>query len=255
MSDKVSLEVEFTDVVIPVNVNEEEEEITDEVYELKRREKRKIVESRNTPFPTPIRSPRICTDLVSSDTKKLQELTAGVDAYDALRKEDFTLRAALLWTINDFSAYEKYVTRDIEDFLPLSHKWRKDKINFDMLVDNREPIAPKSGDEVLHDIECSIGVLHYVVNKKNRKLVPSCFTIFDLDSLSLSFDFVFTSEIFKSLSFSLDRLFHLAILCLDHHAHTLHHLESLLTISLDRLDILREDLCILELCGSLCLCV
>nr|GEU35167.1 hypothetical protein [Tanacetum cinerariifolium] len=30
MSDKESPEVEFTDVVIPVNVNEEEEEITDE---------------------------------------------------------------------------------------------------------------------------------------------------------------------------------------------------------------------------------
>ncbi|GJT48696.1 hypothetical protein Tco_0974853 [Tanacetum coccineum] len=69
-------EVEITNVVIPVNVNEEEEEITDEVYELKRREKGKIVEeSRNTPFPTPIRSPRIHTDLVSSDTKKLKELT------------------------------------------------------------------------------------------------------------------------------------------------------------------------------------
>ncbi|GJW97676.1 hypothetical protein Tco_0179484 [Tanacetum coccineum] len=74
--DKESPEVEITNVVIPVNVNEEEEEITDEVYELKRREKWKIVEeSRNTPFPTPIRSPRIHTDLVSSDTEKLQELT------------------------------------------------------------------------------------------------------------------------------------------------------------------------------------
>ncbi|GKB60725.1 hypothetical protein Tco_0916911, partial [Tanacetum coccineum] len=69
-------EVEITNVVIPVNVNEEEEEITDEVYELKRRKKGKIVEeSRSTPFPTPIRSPRIHTDLVSSDTEKLQELT------------------------------------------------------------------------------------------------------------------------------------------------------------------------------------
>nr|GFA00091.1 hypothetical protein [Tanacetum cinerariifolium] len=75
-SDKESLEVEFTDVVILVNVNEEEEEIIDEVYELKRKEKGKIVEeSRNKPFPTPIRSPRIYTDLVSSNTKKLQELT------------------------------------------------------------------------------------------------------------------------------------------------------------------------------------
>ncbi|GJT45929.1 hypothetical protein Tco_0954644 [Tanacetum coccineum] len=57
-------EVEITNVIIPVNVNDEEEEITDEVYELKRREKGKIVEeSRSTPFPTPIRSPRIHTDL------------------------------------------------------------------------------------------------------------------------------------------------------------------------------------------------
>ncbi|GJW07756.1 hypothetical protein Tco_1570179, partial [Tanacetum coccineum] len=45
-------EVEVTNVVIHVNVNEEEDEITDEVYELKRREKGKIVE----------------------DTEKLQEL-------------------------------------------------------------------------------------------------------------------------------------------------------------------------------------
>nr|GEU43802.1 reverse transcriptase domain-containing protein [Tanacetum cinerariifolium] len=51
-----------------------------------------------------------------------------------------------------------------------------------------------------------------------------------------------TPSIFKSLSFCLDRLCHLAILCLDHHAHTLHHRESLLTITLDRPDILKEDL-------------
>nr|GEY12771.1 hypothetical protein [Tanacetum cinerariifolium] len=78
MSNKESPEVEFTDLVIPVNVYEEEEkedEITDEVYELKRREKGKNVEeSRILASTTPIRSPRIHTDLVSSDTGKLQEL-------------------------------------------------------------------------------------------------------------------------------------------------------------------------------------
>ncbi|GJT86051.1 hypothetical protein Tco_1067768 [Tanacetum coccineum] len=77
-------------------------------------------------------------------------------------------------------------------------------------------------------------------------LVPSCFAIFDLEPLSSSFDFVFVSEIFKSLSFRLDRLCYLAILCLDQHAHTLHHLESLLTISLDRLDIFEGRSCISE---------
>ncbi|GJT04846.1 putative reverse transcriptase domain-containing protein [Tanacetum coccineum] len=57
-------------------INDRKEEITDEMYELKRREKGKIVEeSRSTPSPTPIGSPRIHTDLVSLDTKKLQELT------------------------------------------------------------------------------------------------------------------------------------------------------------------------------------
>ncbi|GJU88856.1 hypothetical protein Tco_1301279 [Tanacetum coccineum] len=69
-------EVEQTNVVILVNVNDEDEEITNEVYELKRREKGKIVEeTRNSPIPTPIRSPRIHTNLVSLDTEKLQELT------------------------------------------------------------------------------------------------------------------------------------------------------------------------------------
>ncbi|GKB87526.1 hypothetical protein Tco_0959798 [Tanacetum coccineum] len=81
---------------------------------------------------------------------------------------------------------------------------------------------------------------------QRRRLVPSCFVIYDLELLSLSFDFVFSSEIFKSLSFHLDRLCHLAILCLDQHAHTLHHLGSLLTISLDRLDIFEGRSCISE---------
>ncbi|GKA69532.1 hypothetical protein Tco_0775596 [Tanacetum coccineum] len=52
MSDKESPEVEITNdeeveitnVVIPANVNDEDEEITDEVYELKRREKGNIIE-------------------------------------------------------------------------------------------------------------------------------------------------------------------------------------------------------------------
>nr|GEU69834.1 hypothetical protein [Tanacetum cinerariifolium] len=77
-SDKESPEVGITDVIVHVNVYDEEEDedkITDEVYELKRKEKGKnVVESRITQFPTPIRSPRIHTDLVSLDTKKLQEL-------------------------------------------------------------------------------------------------------------------------------------------------------------------------------------
>ncbi|GKB36826.1 hypothetical protein Tco_0881768 [Tanacetum coccineum] len=68
--------VEITNVVIPANVNDDDEEITDEVHELKRREKGKLIEeTRSSPIPTPIRSPRIHTNLISLDTDKLQELT------------------------------------------------------------------------------------------------------------------------------------------------------------------------------------
>ncbi|GKB00461.1 hypothetical protein Tco_0828454 [Tanacetum coccineum] len=60
----------------PRSDKEKDDEITDEVYELKRREKGKIVEeSRSTPLPTLIRSHRTHTNLVSSDTLILQELT------------------------------------------------------------------------------------------------------------------------------------------------------------------------------------
>nr|GEX94222.1 hypothetical protein [Tanacetum cinerariifolium] len=66
-SDKENPEVGITDVIVYVNVYDEEEEddeIIDEVYELKRRKKGKNVEESSiTPFPTPIRSPRIHTDL------------------------------------------------------------------------------------------------------------------------------------------------------------------------------------------------
>ncbi|GJZ62229.1 hypothetical protein Tco_0618366 [Tanacetum coccineum] len=87
-SDKESPEVEIVqekeeettkdtdNIVIPVNVDDEEDEITDEVFELRRRAKGKNVEeSRISPIPSPTRSPRNLSTLVSSDTEKLQELT------------------------------------------------------------------------------------------------------------------------------------------------------------------------------------
>ncbi|GJR57663.1 hypothetical protein Tco_1499825 [Tanacetum coccineum] len=94
-------EVEVTKVFIPVNVNEEEDEITDEVYELKRWEKGKIVEeSRNTPLPTSIRSPRTHTNLASSDTEKLQELTGRYTYLFEHLKEIFLSRK-LFYTLAD----------------------------------------------------------------------------------------------------------------------------------------------------------
>ncbi|GJS34540.1 hypothetical protein Tco_0532922 [Tanacetum coccineum] len=64
------------DIVIPVNVDDEEEEITDEVFKLRRRAKgHNVEESRISTIPSPTRSPRNFSTLVSLDTEKLQELT------------------------------------------------------------------------------------------------------------------------------------------------------------------------------------
>ncbi|GKD77695.1 hypothetical protein Tco_1340316, partial [Tanacetum coccineum] len=68
--------VDVTNIVPPVNVDDEEDEITDEVFELRRRVKGKNVkETRISPIPSPTRSPRNLSTLISSDTEKLQELT------------------------------------------------------------------------------------------------------------------------------------------------------------------------------------
>ncbi|GKC90923.1 hypothetical protein Tco_1151572 [Tanacetum coccineum] len=64
------------DIVIPVNVDDKEVEITDEVFELRRRAKgNNVEESMISPIPSPTRSPRNFSTLVSSYTKKLHELT------------------------------------------------------------------------------------------------------------------------------------------------------------------------------------
>ncbi|GJW08400.1 zinc finger, CCHC-type containing protein [Tanacetum coccineum] len=88
------------------------------------------------------------------------------------------------------------------------------------------------------------------------RLVPSRCVIFDLKPLSLSFDFVFNSDILKS--FSLRSLPSCDLVSWYRRDHIGHHLESLLTISLDNLCL--DNLNIFkdleyQSCKSLCLCL
>ncbi|GJR16699.1 hypothetical protein Tco_0965226 [Tanacetum coccineum] len=77
-SNKESLKVKINADVQHINVNKEEEESAEDDYKLRRKEKWKYVEeSRNTPSPTIIRYSRIHSTLISSDTKKLQEVTVN----------------------------------------------------------------------------------------------------------------------------------------------------------------------------------
>nr|GEU67592.1 hypothetical protein [Tanacetum cinerariifolium] len=70
-SYKESSKVEKTNVVSqPVNIIEDEDESAEDDYELRRREQEELEETRNTPPPTPTRSTRIHSTLISSYTKK-----------------------------------------------------------------------------------------------------------------------------------------------------------------------------------------
>ncbi|GJW58050.1 hypothetical protein Tco_0104781 [Tanacetum coccineum] len=118
-SDKESLEVEITNdeevkitnVVIPVNVSEEEDEITDEVYELKRKEKAKNVEeSRSTPFPTPIRSPRTHTNLKGSSGP--EKIVLSLHKFPAIIFKDNDIEERTSRWVNKcvkkFNPYDRY---------------------------------------------------------------------------------------------------------------------------------------------------
>jgi hypothetical protein len=99
----------------------------------------------------------------------------GVETWDAKEKKNFNLRAILLWTINDFPTYVTlsgwstegkfacpYCHKDTDflwlkcgskhcymghrRFLPMDHKWRKNKASFNNTMETREPPVPLSGE-------------------------------------------------------------------------------------------------------------
>ncbi|XP_058202686.1 uncharacterized protein LOC131317134 [Rhododendron vialii] len=106
----------------------------------------------------------------------------GVEAYDAYRKQHFTLRAVLLWTINDFPALgnlsgcitkgyyacpicsegtdsqrlkrgRKNIYAGHRKFLPRYHPYRRQKKAFNGEQDFREAPKPLNGEEVLKKVE------------------------------------------------------------------------------------------------------
>ena len=110
---------------------------------------------------------------------ELKELwEKGVETWDAKVKKNFTLRAVLLWTVNDFSAYAMlsgwrtkgkfacpYCHKDTDylwlkfgskhcymghhRFLPSEHMWRRNKVSFNNKVEHRGVPVPLSGEQVL----------------------------------------------------------------------------------------------------------
>ncbi len=115
-----------------------------------------------------------------NDLKLLWE--DGVKVYDAHAVEMFTLKAVLLWTINDFPAYgnlsgctikgykacpicsdktfairlqasKKEAYMGHRRFLPEGHKFRRQKKAFNGKIENGQPPNPLTGHEVLSIVD------------------------------------------------------------------------------------------------------
>ena len=126
------------------------------------------------------------------DLKTLWEI--GVETYDAHKREFFTLKAILLWTINDFLAYgnlsgctikgyyafpicgeETYSHRlkhgnknsytGHRRFLPLNHPFRKQKKAFNGEQEFNLPPTQLTGDEILRKVD----IIHNSWGKKKNK--------------------------------------------------------------------------------------
>ncbi|XP_020259681.1 uncharacterized protein LOC109836224 [Asparagus officinalis] len=130
--------------------------------------------------------------------EELKELWAsGVRTYDVSLRQNFILRAALIWTINDFPAYAnlsgwstkgklacpccnkhthsirlKYGGKQSymghRRYLDENHSWRKDKKSFDGTRE-RGYAAPKlTGDDILKQVEDLIGIT--LTNHPEKKI-------------------------------------------------------------------------------------
>ncbi|CAL1411660.1 unnamed protein product [Linum trigynum] len=114
------------------------------------------------------------------DLKDLWE--EGVTTFDSSKRQNFHLRATLLWTINDFPAYanlsgwstkgrlacpvcskdtkyewlyngRKFCYMGHRCWLSNGHRWRKDKDAFDGTIEKRGQPRIFSGDEVLDQVQ------------------------------------------------------------------------------------------------------
>ncbi|XP_021761466.1 uncharacterized protein LOC110726319 isoform X1 [Chenopodium quinoa] len=127
---------------------------------------------------------------------ELQELwEVGVKTYDSHSRQNFTMKAALLWTMSDFPAYGnlcgwstcgklacpschidtshkrlKLGKKEFFDanrrFLDPDHRWRMDRKSFNGETERRPPPIPLSGDEI---VEAFDGVPNVIFGKKRKR--------------------------------------------------------------------------------------
>ncbi|CAL9011007.1 unnamed protein product [Prunus brigantina] len=75
--------------------------------------------------------------------------TNGVRTYDKATGKMFTLRAAVMWTVNDFPAYAM-----VSGWLSWDHEWQEKDKEFDGNTEHRLRPREWSGDEILEQLNC-----------------------------------------------------------------------------------------------------
>ncbi|XP_039115902.1 uncharacterized protein LOC120251450 [Dioscorea cayenensis subsp. rotundata] len=130
--------------------------------------------------------------------EELKKLWEGVETYDASKHQKFHMRAALMWTINDFPAYaylsgwstkgkfacpccaentsslwlykgKKYCYMCSRRWLPEGHRFRYQKQLFDGTEEVRLPPKRASGSDVLNQLDGLQFTFGKFMKKKGRK--------------------------------------------------------------------------------------
>ncbi|CAN0886073.1 hypothetical protein LINGRAHAP2_LOCUS15271 [Linum grandiflorum] len=120
--------------------------------------------------------------------EELKELwEVGIETFDASRRQNFQLHAALMWTINDFPAYGnlsgwstkgrlacpicnidtmsnwlhnggKFCYMGHRRWLPNGHRWRRDRASFDETAERGHPPRTFSGDDLFNQAQDLEGI-------------------------------------------------------------------------------------------------
>ncbi|XP_019255076.1 PREDICTED: uncharacterized protein LOC109233657 [Nicotiana attenuata] len=131
--------------------------------------------------------------------EELKELWEGAETYDAYSKSNFMMRAAIMWTINDFPAYgnlsgwstkgkfacpcchkdtqsislrSKLCYMGHRCFLPLDHPWHKNRRLFDGKVEKGVAPNPLTGDDVLMQLQ-GLGNVTFGKGQKRKCNAPN----------------------------------------------------------------------------------
>ncbi|GKA94086.1 zf-CCHC domain-containing protein [Tanacetum coccineum] len=125
----------------------------------------------------------------------LDELIGNLKVHEVVMEKDSEIYKSKKERIKSIALKAKKESSDDE-----TSTSRSDAEEYDMVVRNFKKFFKRKGKFVRQPREEKKS---FRQRQSPPMLVPSCFAIFDLEPLSLSFDFIFMSEIFKSLSFSL----------------------------------------------------